>query len=355
MCDEFTAVAEDRALALNGVSRRGFAALGGAVALAACAGPGNGAESELTESTVRIATPDGTADAFFVHPAKGRHPGVILWPDVGGLREVKMVMARRLARAGYAVLAVNQYYRGATAPVLASFSEWRTPEGQAKLKPLIAGITSEGTMRDAAAFVAFLDGQAAVDTKRRIGTQGYCMGGPHAIRTAAAVPARVGAAASFHGGGLASDKADSPHLLLARTKASYLIAVGQNDDARDPGEKERFRAAAAAAGSSRRNRSLSRRPRLVRRRYADLQCRAGGTRVGAAAGALQGALNRMPSPIEAGLSQIHSTLVVRHPELVSGPISRHTRCVVPGTKPLGLLLVGLVRACRTMGPETSSG
>ncbi len=146
------------------------------------------------------------------------------------------------------MLVVNQYYRGGPGPVLSSFSEWRTPEGQAKLRPLIAGLTAEGTMRDGAALVAWLDTQPAVDRRRGIGTQGYCMGGAHAIRTAGAAPGRVKAAASFHGGGLASDKPDSPHLLLAGTQASYLIAVGRNDDARDPGEKDRFRAAATAAG-----------------------------------------------------------------------------------------------------------
>lgn len=242
MCDEFTATAEAAA-----ISRRDFAAMGAMTALVACTGAGKPKGPRLTESTVRIATPDGTADAFFVHPARGKHPGVILWPDVGGLRDAMKVMARRLAGAGYAVLAVNQYYRSARAPLLTSFSEWRTPEGQAKLRPAIALVTSEATTRDAAAFVAFLDGQKVIDRRRRIGSQGYCMGGSHAIRTAAAVPARVGAAASFHGGGLASDKPDSPHTLLARSQASYLIAVGRNDDTRDPGEKDRFRAAAEAA------------------------------------------------------------------------------------------------------------
>ena len=248
MCDEFTAKAEEAALASQGVTRRTFAALGAVAAVAACSGPSNGQTASLSERTVRIPTPDGSADAFFVYPAKGRHPGVVFWPDVGGLRDAFMVMGRRLAGAGYAVLVVNQYYRGAAAPVLSSFSEWRTPEGQAKLKPLIAGVTSEGTMRDAAAFVGFLDKQPQVDPARRIGTQGYCMGGAHAVRTATAAHARVGAVATFHGGGLASDKPDSPHLLLPRTQASYLIAVAQNDDAKDPAEKERFRAAAKAAG-----------------------------------------------------------------------------------------------------------
>lgn len=248
MCDEFTASADDAAPERQGLSRRQFAALGAVAAIAACAEPGSAKGPALRESTVRIPTRDGTADAFFVHPARGQHPGVILWPDVGGLRDAKKLMARRLATSGYAVLVPNQYYRGAVAPVLKSFAEWRTPEGQAKLRPLIAQVTSDGVMQDAVAFAGFLDAQRAVDPRRKIGTQGYCMGGPFTVRTAAAVPGRVGAAASFHGAGIASDKPDSPHLLLAETRASFLIAVARNDDARDPQEKERFRAAAVAAG-----------------------------------------------------------------------------------------------------------
>ncbi len=247
MCDDFT-LADDAARA--GVSRREFAVLGGVAALAGCTGMTSAPPPGLSERMVSVVTPDGTADAFFVHPAKGKHPGVILWPDVAGLRDAYKVMARRLADAGYAVLAVNHYYRGSLAPVVTTMAEWRTPEGQARLKPLIAAITPAGTTSDARAFVAFLDAQQAVDKRRKIGSNGYCMGGPYTVRTAAAVPARVGAAASFHGGGLVTAAPDSPHRLLASTKASYLIAVAQNDDARAPGDKDAFRAAAQAAGRS---------------------------------------------------------------------------------------------------------
>ncbi len=247
MCDEFTAADDQQAIENGSVSRRAFTALGAAAAMAACTGASNGTAKQLRESTVRVTTPDGTADAFFVHPASGKHPGVILWPDIGGLREAFMVMARRLAAAGYAVLAVNQYYRVAPAPVLASFAEWRTPAGQEKLRPMIASITPAATMRDAAAFAAFLDSQRAVDSRRKIGTQGYCMGGSHALRTAAA-SARIGGAASFHGGGIATDKPDSPHLLMPGSHASYLIAVARNDEARNIQEKELFWQAAQAAG-----------------------------------------------------------------------------------------------------------
>lgn len=250
MCDDFTSAADDAALARRGLTRREFAALGAAVAVAGCVGGSAGAagSAELKEGTVNITTADGVADAFFVHPVRGSHPGVILWPDIAGVREVKKIMARRLAAAGYAVLVVNQYYRSAPAPVMNSLSEYRTPEGQARIAPMRALLTPEAVTRDAAAFVAFLDSQGAVDKARGIGTQGYCMGGPFAVRTAAAAPGRVGAAASFHGGGLATDKPDSPHLLLARTKASYLIAIGRNDDAKEPAAKDILRKAAGDAG-----------------------------------------------------------------------------------------------------------
>lgn len=246
MCDEFTDRDNDAPLTRKGISRREFAALSAAVVMAGC---GNDAKADgtLSERMVDVVTPDGTADAFFVHPAKGKHPGVIFWPDIGGLRDAKKVMARRLAAQGYAVLAVNPYYRSSRAPVLANFAEWRTPEGQAKVRPMKALLTSEAVVRDGTAFAAFLDTQDAVDSNRGIGTQGYCMSGPFTVRTAAAVPQRVKAAASFHGGGLVTDDTDSPHRLLADTQARFLIAIARNDDERAPSEKETLRAAAAAA------------------------------------------------------------------------------------------------------------
>ena len=250
MCDELTAREEEQALARKGIGRRDFAALSAATVIAACtAGDGEAkAKRALTERSVTFATPDGTADGFFVHPAKGKHPAVLLWPDIAGLREAYQVMARRLAGEGYAVLVLNHYYRNAPAPIMQSMAEWRTPEGQAKLKPMIAAINPEATMRDAKAAIAWLDAQKAVDTRRGVGTQGYCMGGPYTVRTAFAVSERVRAAASFHGGGLVTDKPDSPHRLFGQTKASYLIAIARNDDARAPAEKDTLREAAKAAG-----------------------------------------------------------------------------------------------------------
>jgi carboxymethylenebutenolidase len=250
MCDDFTAADDDARLAARGLTRRDFSALGTAAVLTTYLSgvEALAADMPLTESMVMAQTPDGQADAFFVHPAKGKHPGVILWPDVLGLRDTKKAMARRLAASGYAVLVVNQYYRNFRGPLGPDFSSFRSPEGQAKLGPARSALTHEALTRDAMAHVAFLDDQAAVDTARGIGTQGYCMGGPFTVRTAAAVPSRVKAAASFHGGGLVTDEPTSPHKLLPATQASYQIAVAKNDDERSPEDKNVFRAAAEAAG-----------------------------------------------------------------------------------------------------------
>jgi len=246
MCDELT---PEELAAASAISRRRFGLVGGAAVLAACQGTGvAGVSGGVRESAVIVTTHDGNADAWFFHPAKGKHPGIVMWPDIAGIRDANMVMARRLAAAGYAVLLVNQYYRSARAPIMATISEWRTPEGQAKLKPMIAAISPAGTLRDAAAFVAWLDRQAAVDAKRGIGSNGYCMGGPFAVRTAVAAPDRVRAAASLHGAALVTDAPDSPHRLLGETKAAFLFAIARNDDARAPGEKDALQAAAQAAG-----------------------------------------------------------------------------------------------------------
>ncbi len=251
MCDDLTAIEEEAALAAKGLSRREFAAIGAAGVLAACTGGESQAKGRaLKEAMVSVTTPDGSADAFFVHPAKGKHPAVILWPDVAGLRDAYKEMARRLAADGFAVLAVNHYYRAAKAPLLGSIAEWRTPVGQEKLKPVIATLSSDNTVRDAAAFVAWLDRQSGVNKRKGIGTQGYCQTGSFAIRSAAALPGRIKAAASFHGGGLVNDKPDSAHRLFAKSQAGFLIAIARNDDARAPTDKDALRAAAKESGRS---------------------------------------------------------------------------------------------------------
>ena len=250
MCDEFTFKAQDRALNRAGLTRRQFAALGSAAVLAGCAGTATGEveSDELREEMVRITTKDGIADAFFVYPAKGSYPGVIMWPDIAGLRDAKKIMARDIAHAGYAVLVVNPYYRSAPAPVMESISEFMEEEGRKKVMGYRELLTPDAITRDASAFVTFLDSKDAVDKKRMIGSNGYCMGGPFTVRTAAAVPDRVGAAASFHGAGLVVDEPDSPHKLLAKTHASFLVAIARNDDAGDPTAKDELRKAADAAG-----------------------------------------------------------------------------------------------------------
>ncbi len=251
MCDDFTA-ADDAARAARGLDRRAFTALGASAALVGCTGgagrAGAGDAGPLRERMVSITTPDGVCDAFFVHPAEGRHPGVVTWPDIAGLRDAFKIMARSLAAQGYAVLVVNPYYRSSPAPVLRSFSEWRTEEGQARIAPMREALDPAAVMRDAAAYVAFLDGRAEVDTARGIGTNGYCMGGPFTVRSARVAAERVRAAASFHGAGLVTEEGDSPHRVLGETKASYLFAIARNDDARQPGQKSALTEAAAKAG-----------------------------------------------------------------------------------------------------------
>jgi len=187
---------------------------------------------------VTIETPDGKAEGFFVAPASGKHPGVIMWPDVAGLREAYEKMAARLAGEGYAVLVVNPYYRSSKLPILTTFSEWRTEEGKAKIKPMREALTPEGIAGDGAAYAAWLDQQGEVDTTKQLATTGYCMGGPFTFRTAAAAPDRVGVIGSFHGGGLVTDGPDSPHLLFPKMKpVAALICIADNDDQRQPDAK----------------------------------------------------------------------------------------------------------------------
>jgi carboxymethylenebutenolidase len=188
----------------------------------------------VTESEVEIKTPDGVADCYFVHPSHGSAPGVLIWPDIFGLRPSFRAMGKRLAESGYAVLVVNPFYRKMKAPTAANGTA--TPIRD--LIPLAQSLNETTEFTDAKTFIAWLDSQSTVNTKRRIGTQGYCMGGPMAFRTSAAMPDRIGAVATFHGGGLVTDKPDSPHLEAARTKAQFLVAIAANDDARSPKDKD---------------------------------------------------------------------------------------------------------------------
>jgi carboxymethylenebutenolidase len=188
----------------------------------------------VTEAEVSVTTPDGTADCYFVHPATGTAAGVLMWPDIFGLRPAFRQMGKRLAESGYSVLVVNPFYRVKKAPTAEAGGA--TPIDQ--VRPLAQGLNETTHMTDAKAFIGWLDQQASVAKNRKIGTQGYCMGGPIAFRTAAAVPDRVGAVASFHGGGLVTTMPNSPHLQAAKTKAQFLIQIADNDDQRAPTEKD---------------------------------------------------------------------------------------------------------------------
>ncbi|MCP5143711.1 MAG: dienelactone hydrolase family protein [Gammaproteobacteria bacterium] len=203
---------------------------------------------DVTEMDVEIQTPDGKADCYFVHPASGRHPGVLIWPDALGLRPAFRQMGKRLAEAGYSVLVVNPYYRSERAPILPEGASFADESTRNKIMPLMGSLNAQTHVTDARAFVAYLDAQAAVDTSRKIGTTGYCMGGPITMRTAAALPDRIGAAASFHGGGLVAEGPESPHLLVPKMKASYLFAIAANDDERQPEAKDVLRDSFAKAG-----------------------------------------------------------------------------------------------------------
>jgi carboxymethylenebutenolidase len=202
---------------------------------------------DVQESEVEIKTADGTADAYFVHPAAGAHPAVLIWPDIFGLRPAFRQMGKRLAESGYAVLVINPFYRTKRAPTAPEHPDFNDPATRSALMALMGSLTPQTAATDASALVSWLDGQKAVDRKRRMGTTGYCMGGPYTMRTAATVPDRIGAGASFHGGGLVTDKADSPHLLIPKMKAHYLIAIAENDDQRQPEAKDVLRAAFAKA------------------------------------------------------------------------------------------------------------
>jgi carboxymethylenebutenolidase len=236
--------------AVADTSRRDFMVLSVTAGLAAAAGSAFAAEQPLVETDVTIKTPDGTCDAAFIHPATGTHPGVLIWADAFGLRPVMRDIGRRIAAEGYSVLVPNPFYRVAKAPVFdnpAAF-DFQNQADMAKLKPLMASVNAPGAAEtDAAAYIAFLDAQSQVNKAKKIGTQGYCMGGPLVVKTAALLPNRVGAGASFHGGGLVTDKPDSPHLLAPKIKARMYFGIASNDDQRQPDAKDKLREAFAAA------------------------------------------------------------------------------------------------------------
>lgn len=253
MCDDFTEndnqAFENRGGTLN---RRDFSKLSVAAIVSLCYGNLANAsgefEDKLVESDVTVPMKNGTSDCFFVHPKEGKHPGILMWPDIRGLRPAFKAMAKRLAAEGYAVLVVNQFYRDAKAPVVPPGSQFSDPKIREVLIPMYRKLDHKAGMSDAEDYIAFIDKQATVDTARKIGTAGYCMGGPLIMRTAGSVPERVGAAASFHGGGLVTEKDDSPHLLIPKSPAHVLHAIAANDDERSPNVKHDLATAYKAAG-----------------------------------------------------------------------------------------------------------
>ncbi|MCA9114413.1 MAG: dienelactone hydrolase family protein [Planctomycetaceae bacterium] len=218
---------------LKKYSRRDINAMA-AAGLGAFLWPRAANAAEVSGSDVTIKTPDGECDAYFVTPKTGAHPAVLIWPDIFGLRPAFRQMASRLAESGYSVLVVNPFYRIQKAPTAPEGANTPIPD----VRPLAASLSAETNTTDAKAFVNWLDHQKQVDTKKKIGTTGYCMGGPLVLRTAAAEADRIGAAATFHGGGLVTDKPDSPHKLIPKMDAQFLIAVAENDDKRDPEAKD---------------------------------------------------------------------------------------------------------------------
>jgi carboxymethylenebutenolidase len=248
MCDDV--VFEDMVeytLRSKGISRRELGALTLAAGVA-FALPRVANAVDTTDSEVEIKTPDGTADAYFVHPASGKYPAVLVWPDIFGLRPAFRQMGKRLAESGYSVLVVNPFYRTKKAPTAPEKADFNDPATRDMLMGLKATLNATTSQTDAKAFIPWLDAQAAVDTKRKAGTTGYCMSGPIAFQTAAALPDRVGAVATFHGGGLTTDQPDSPHLLIPKTKARFLVAIAENDDQKQPSSKDILRDAFAKAG-----------------------------------------------------------------------------------------------------------
>jgi len=231
--------------------RRDFVAMSVAAAGLAAAGSAAGAASaSVVETDVEIKTPDGTCDAAFIHPASGSHAGVLIWPDAFGLRPSMREMAKRLAAQGYSVLVPNPFYRVGKAPFFTDASGVDFAKDRGKIQPLMESVNAPGHAEtDAVAYVTFLDAQKQVNKSKKIGTQGYCMGGPLVMKTCAAMPDRVGAGGSFHGGGLVTDKPDSPHLLAAKIKAKMYFGIASNDDMRQPDAKDKLKAAFEAANN----------------------------------------------------------------------------------------------------------
>ena len=237
MCDDQDLKAMSENLARTEFSRRHFAALSLGAGLAVAL-PRAANAMDVVEAEVDIKTPDGVADSYWVHPAAGKHPAVLVWTDIMGLRPAFRQIGKRLAEQGYSVLVPNPFYRIKRAPVVTAGLTMDTPEGREQLMANGRTLNATTNVTDARAFITWLDSQASVDAKRKMGTTGYCMGGSMVLRTAAELPDRIGAGATYHGGnGMATDKPESPHLLIPKMKASFLMALAESDDAQAPNVK----------------------------------------------------------------------------------------------------------------------
>ncbi len=247
MCDEQTSRDVEAYLRRNKLTRRRFGKIGAGAALATMLPPVANAV-DVVEDDVMVPTPDGESDCYFVRPAEGAHAAVIVWPDIVSIRPAFRTMGKRLAESGYSVLVVNPYYRTYRGQIVPDGKGFRDPGIRELLMPHARSLSPETCVTDGRAYVEWLDSQPSVDTRRMIGTTGYCMTGSYVMRLAAAIPDRIGAGGSFHGGGLATDGEDSPHLLAPQMKAGFLIAIAENDDERNPAEKVLLREAFDAAG-----------------------------------------------------------------------------------------------------------
>ena len=242
MCDDLTNKDIEDYLKRHGLTRRQFSIAGAGAAISLLLPPVANA-LDVVEQDVTIETPDGEADCYFVHPAEGRHAAVIVWPDIVSIRPAFRAMGKRLAESGYSVLVVNPYYRTHKGQIVPDGKTFRDPGIRDLLMPHARSLSPDTCVSDGRAYVAWLDQQASVDTGRKIGTTGYCMTGSYVMRLAAAIPDRIGAGGSFHGGGLATEAEDSPHLLAEQMQAGFLIAIAANDDERNPQEKVLLREA----------------------------------------------------------------------------------------------------------------
>jgi carboxymethylenebutenolidase len=224
----------------NTMSRREFTALSIAAGVAVATGASGAAPAQMIDTDVQVTTAAGVCDAALIHPQKGTWPGVILFTDAFGLRPTMRDMAKRLAADGFTVLVPNPFYRSSKPPGLPVDFDFNNPVDRAKLNELRAPLTSDAVMQDAAAYVKYLDSQAVVNQSAKMGVFGYCMGGPMTMQAAAANPDRIGAGASFHGGGVVTDKPDSPHLLIPKMRAQYYFGIAMNDDQRQPDAKTKL-------------------------------------------------------------------------------------------------------------------